>query len=160
MKRSCKYCFSYHDAKFDCGRKPVRKKFGTSKADKFRNTKVWRDKSVEIRERDKGLCQICIRSLYNTTTQYTFDNVHVHHIVPLHEDLSKGLDNTNLLSVCRYHHYMCDGGTIPRQEQLIISQEQEDKNKLLVERVEEIVSSETSKFFTIHQPTQKQQKED
>jgi hypothetical protein len=30
------------------------------------------------------------------------------------------------------------------------------KNKLLVERVESIVSAETSKYFTIHQPPQKQ----
>lgn len=33
------------------------------------------------------------------------------------------------------------------------------KNKLLVERVESIVSAETSKYFTIHQPPQKQQEE-
>jgi hypothetical protein len=29
------------------------------------------------------------------------------------------------------------------------------KNKLLVERVESIVSAETSKYFTIHQPEKK-----
>jgi len=37
--------------------------------------------------------------------------------------------------------------------------EEEDKKKLLVERVEGIVSSETSKYFTIHQPSQKEGKE-
>jgi Protein of unknown function (DUF4231) len=31
------------------------------------------------------------------------------------------------------------------------------KNKLLVERIESIVSAETSKYFTIHQPSQRQQ---
>jgi uncharacterized protein DUF4231 len=36
--------------------------------------------------------------------------------------------------------------------------EEEEKNKLLVERVEGIVSSETSKYFTVHQP-QKQGEE-
>ena len=30
------------------------------------------------------------------------------------------------------------------------------KNKLLVERIESIVSAETSKYFTIHQPSQRQ----
>jgi hypothetical protein len=33
-----------------------------------------------------------------------------------------------------------------------------DKNKLLVERVESIVSAETSKYFTIHQPSKSNQK--
>jgi hypothetical protein len=33
--------------------------------------------------------------------------------------------------------------------------EEKEKKKLLVERVEGIVSSETSKYFTIHQPSQK-----
>ena len=32
-----------------------------------------------------------------------------------------------------------------------------EKNKLLVERVESIVSAETSKYFTIHQPQKKAQ---
>ena len=31
------------------------------------------------------------------------------------------------------------------------------KNKLLVERIESIVSAETSKYFTIHQPSQRQE---
>jgi hypothetical protein len=32
-----------------------------------------------------------------------------------------------------------------------------EKNKLLVERVESIVSAETSKYFTLHQPSKKSQ---
>jgi len=129
MKKSCKHCGRYHDHKFDCGMKPVKKQYKElSIADRFRNTKAWRMKSKEIRQRDKGLCQICIRNLYNTLVQYNFDNVHVHHIIPLQEDTSKGLDNNYLLSVCRYHHVMCDDGTIPRSEQLVIAAEQEDKN--------------------------------
>lgn len=34
-----------------------------------------------------------------------------------------------------------------------------EKNKLLVERVESIVSAETSKYFTLHQPQKQQQQE-
>jgi hypothetical protein len=33
--------------------------------------------------------------------------------------------------------------------------DEKERNKLLVERVESIVSAETSKYFTIHQPSQK-----
>lgn len=34
------------------------------------------------------------------------------------------------------------------------------KNKIMVERVESIVSAETSKYFTIHQPSQRQQQKE
>jgi hypothetical protein len=74
------------------------------------------------------MCQICIRDLYDTVTRYNFSDVGVHHITPLNEDLKRGLDNTNLLSVCEYHHKRCEvGGDIPRDEQFKIAQEQEDK---------------------------------
>lgn len=33
--------------------------------------------------------------------------------------------------------------------------DEKERNKILVERVESIVSAETSKYFTIHQPSQK-----
>jgi hypothetical protein len=36
--------------------------------------------------------------------------------------------------------------------------DEQERNKLLVERVESIVSAETSKYFTIHQPSQKNSK--
>jgi hypothetical protein len=35
---------------------------------------------------------------------------------------------------------------------------QKERNKILVERVESIVSAETSKYFTIHQPSKTNQK--
>jgi hypothetical protein len=71
-----------------------------------------------------------LRLLYNTQKQYTFDTIGVHHIEPLHENVSRGLDNRNLLSVCEYHHHMCEDGEIPREEQFAIAREQEDKNNL------------------------------
>jgi predicted restriction endonuclease len=85
---------------------------------------------VEIRERDKGLCQLCIRKLYNTQQQYTFETIEVHHIVPLHEDKSYGLDNEWLLSLCKYHHYMADDEGIPRDVLHLIAIEQEKANQL------------------------------
>jgi 5-methylcytosine-specific restriction protein A len=85
---------------------------------------------VEVRKRDRGLCQVCIRNLYNTQQQYTFDTIEVHHIVPLHEDITRGLDDDNLLTLCKYHHYMADAGDIPRDVQHDIAKQQEDINKL------------------------------
>lgn len=130
MLKSCSYCGLTHNRNEQCARKPTRKKFKKNDADSFRNTSLWKKKSKEIRERDKHLCQICIRKLYNTMNQYTFDTIEVHHIIPLQEDISKGLSNSNLLSVCKYHHYMADHGEIPREIQKSISTEQEVKNSL------------------------------
>lgn len=131
MLKSCSYCGSIHDRTHHCSSKPVynRKRERNSDADRLRNTKAWRDRSLEIRKRDRGLCQVCIRNLYHTTTQYTFDNVSVHHIKPLHEGGSL-LSGHNLLSVCRMHHNMCECGDIPRQEQKQFAKEQEQLNKL------------------------------
>ena len=127
MIRSCKWCGRYHDVKFDCGKKPSRVK-NLNNADKFRNTRTWRNKSVEIRQRDKALCQICIRKLYDTTIQYNFSTIEVHHIVKLEVDQSRGLDNFNLISVCKMHHVMADAYQIPMNELHDIAREQEEMN--------------------------------
>jgi len=73
-------------------------------------------KSKWIRERDKYLCQVCLLELYNTQNKYNFNNIEVHHIVPLIENWNKSLDDTNLISLCAYHHKMADSGQIPRDE--------------------------------------------
>lgn len=130
MLKSCSYCGLTHQKLETCSRKPTRKKYNLSESDKFRNTSKWKKKSIEIRQRDKGLCQICIRLLYNTQQQYTFDTIGVHHICPLHEDIRRGLDNKNLLTVCEYHHKMCESGEIPRSEQWEIAKGQEVKSRV------------------------------
>jgi predicted HNH restriction endonuclease len=126
MLRSCKYCGRIHDSTYQCPNKPVyNKRYQRNPdVDSFRNTTKWRKKSLEIRKRDKGLCQVCIRKLYNTIQQYSFD-VSVHHIIPLHENIYKGLSSTNLITVCRMHHDMCEDGSIPREIQQSIAKEQE-----------------------------------
>jgi 5-methylcytosine-specific restriction endonuclease McrA len=129
MLKSCSYCGSIHDRNYQCPKKPYSKKHTLSDADKFRNTTRWRKKSAEIRARDKGLCQICMRQLYNTQQQYTFDTIEVHHIIPLNENIRYGLSNQWLLSLCKYHHYMADAGDIPRDVQHRIAKEQEQLNQ-------------------------------
>lgn len=127
MLRSCKHCGKIHDTKYDCGRKPIYKKATGGKGYFFRKSEAWTKKSLEIRERDGYLCQICIRKLHNTLRQYNYDTLSVHHIVPVNEEYDKRLDDTNLLTVCRMHHEMCEGGLISRTEQLEIAREQERK---------------------------------
>ena len=126
MLKSCSYCGKIHDSKYICSKKPNKKK-QISEADKFRWTSIWKKKTKEIKERDLYLCQICIRELYNTLVKYNTENLSVHHNVPLNEDYNKRLDNKNLLTVCDYHHEMCESGKIPREEVQVIINEQENK---------------------------------
>ncbi len=124
MLKSCKYCGRIHDSKHDCGYKPKRKKKGNNK-DRFRWTKAWQSKRDEIKQRDKYLCQICIRKLYNTKNQYNYTDLEVHHITPLEEDFERRLDNDNLITICETHHEMAERKEIPRELIQRIVKEQE-----------------------------------
>lgn len=126
MLKSCKYCGRIHDSKFDCGKKPKRDYIRT-KEDGFRYTSAWKKKREEIKQRDKYLCQICIRKLYNTLDQYTYDGLEVHHAEKLNDAYDKRLDNYNLLTTCIYHHKMADKGEIPFNVINKIIKEQEEK---------------------------------
>lgn len=126
MLRSCKYCGRIHDSKYQCSSKPVRRKIRT-KQNSFRSTEVWKRKSLEIRERDRYLCQICIRKLYGTTQQYNNREIEVHHIVPIAEDWDGRLDNDNLISLCGRHHEMAEAGKISQAELKEIARQQEDE---------------------------------
>jgi len=126
MLKSCKYCNRIHDSKYDCGKKPQRKKQGNNK-DKFRWTSAWQKKREEIKERDKYLCQACIRNLKGTIARYTYDSLSVHHAVPLEDDFEKRLDNDNLLTLCDPHHELAERGEIPLDIILNIIKEQEGK---------------------------------
>ena len=88
---------------------------------------AWKRKSLEIRERDKYLCQICMRKLYGTTQQYNNREIEVHHIVPIAEDWDGRLDNDNLISLCGRHHEMAEAGKISQAELKEIARQQEDE---------------------------------
>ncbi|KRE33413.1 HNH endonuclease [Paenibacillus sp. Soil724D2] len=112
MKKSCKYCGRYHDVTVVCASKPPRKKLGNTAAERFRSTSAWKKKSIEIRTRDKGLCQWCLRIV---PVRYSFD-VEVHHIIKLEADITKALDNSNLITLCKEHHIQADAYEIPIKE--------------------------------------------
>ena len=99
-----------------CPYKPKRKPKESTQARKFRSTKRWLDKSIEIRQRDKYLCKVCMANLYSTVNQFNFDKLEVHHITSLAEDFDKRLDNDNLITLCNFHHKMAEAGKIPKSE--------------------------------------------
>lgn len=113
MLKSCARCGKIHDFNKICYKnKQVR---GLSDADKFRKTYKWHKKSEAIRERDKYLCRCCLANLYDTNVVYNFNKLEVHHITPLEEDYSRRLDDSNLITLCCYHHKLADSGVIPRK---------------------------------------------
>ena len=131
MLHSCKYCGRLHEEYYICKKKPVTKK-KIDEAVRFRNTSDWKNVREKIKRRDNYFCQICIRNLYGTRRQYNFENLQVHHAVPINIDKSLGLDSSNLLTLCPMHHKKCDSGEIPyeRVKQIIDEQEKETKLKL------------------------------
>ena len=98
----------------NCPYKTYKKREKDSKADKFRKTKLWTNKSIEIRQRDRYLCRVCEANLYNTIRQFNSSGIEVHHITPVAENYDKRLDNDNLITLCQYHHKLAEAGAIPR----------------------------------------------
>ena len=115
MKKSCKYCGVVDENHICPHRKDSRQKEPTQ-IRRFRNSKVWVSKSIEIRERDKYLCQVCLTDKYDTVMTLNFKKLEVHHIAPLSQDYNKRLDNDNLITLCSYHHHLADNGYIPAEE--------------------------------------------
>ena len=135
MLRSCAYCGRIHDIKIVCRQKEAAEKIRAEKrksykknavGSKFRNSNVWRNKSLYIRKRDKFLCQCCLNEYEGTMNKYNDIETEVHHIVPIEEDYDKRLDNNNLITLCRYHHEQAEQGKIRRQELFSMINDEED----------------------------------
>lgn len=114
MLKSCSYCGRIHGTKEICPKKPIRRKYETGQ-NKFRSKNIWTKKSKRIRERDGFLCQICIRKLFKTVKQYNYENLEVHHIVPVKADYDLRLEDSNLITLCERHHQMAESGEIPTE---------------------------------------------
>ena len=124
MLKTCQYCgiVQYDHV---CPHKQKKKEI--TSIDKFRWTKAWQNKREEIKKRDLCLCQICIRELYDTVNKYNCDLLSVHHNIPLAENFDLRLENSNLITVCDFHHELCENGRIPREVVQKIIDEQEQK---------------------------------
>lgn len=115
MLKSCSYCGGLHSRGETCPKKPVRQKKNTH-IDKFRWSKTWQKKRKQINDRDKYLCQACIRDMKGTELRYNYTDIEVHHIVPMIEDWDKRLEDTNLICLCSTHHSMAERGEITREQ--------------------------------------------
>ena len=114
VKKTCQYCGVVSENHI-CPFRKSRQKSGDRQSDRFRNTKAWQNKREEIKQRDRHLCAVCLANLYNTINWLNYKGVEVHHIEKLEENYNRRLDNSNLVSLCSYHHKMADKGEIPRE---------------------------------------------
>ena len=107
MYRSCSVCGRIHPEDKMCKR--VYKK--NTEESQFRNTNAWNKKRNQIKKRDKYLCQLCLKD-----NIYTYDNLQVHHIIPIAKDYDGRLDSDNLITLCRMHHEQAEKGIIAKEE--------------------------------------------
>lgn len=124
---SCQYCGSLHKRGEVCQSKQANNYKKDTSVNRFRNSHRWRMKSKSIMKRDNYLCQCCIRNMEGTMRQYEFDNLSVHHIIPVAVDESKKLDDDYLITLCRFHHEEAEKGNISIDTLLNIVKEQNSK---------------------------------
>lgn len=125
MLVSCKYCGRSHDRGAVCPSRPKRKEVKeVTDLTRFRSSKPWRTMRTQIKQRDRLLCQVCIRGLFHTYQRITIDTLEVHHIRPLAKAWAYRLDPYNLITLCKYHHTMADMDRIPTNALFDIVKEQ------------------------------------
>lgn len=109
MKKSCVYCGRVHSIGYICPMS-IKNENRDEKIRRFRDSKAWRVKRAEIQDRDLHMCRICL-----SAGDYRRRDTSVHHIVPLTANWSKRLDNSNLITLCDYHHELAERGKIPAE---------------------------------------------
>lgn len=134
MLKSCPYCSRIHPYGYVCPRKPAPKHIQARRRkddgqQEIRSSSRWTRTSLAIRERDSFLCQLCIRGIKTLDDKkaLSYDDVSVHHIVPLVADKSLAFDGLNLLTLCRYHHDIAERGEVSQELLKEIAKEQEGR---------------------------------
>ena len=110
MLRSCKYCGRIHERNYKCEKRPKYKR-PENDIVRFRQSNKWTEASIRMRERDNYLCLVC-----QSNGKYNYEDVSVHHIVPLSEDWDKRLDEDNLITLCGRHHEEAESGKLLRKD--------------------------------------------
>lgn len=112
MYKSCSRCGKIHDTKYKCNHNRPKidySKYGTTEEKKLRNTKAWANKSIEVREQAKYLCEVCRdKGIYN------YNDLEVHHITKLRENKEGLLEDSNLICLCVKHHKQADRGQLDK----------------------------------------------
>lgn len=108
MYKTCGRCGQIHASNFIC--KKNRPVFKRTIEDKIRGRNKWKMKSLEIRAKANYLCEVC-----KAQGQYIYNDLEVHHITKLSEDMTKWLDDDNLICLCTACHRKADDGEIDKE---------------------------------------------
>lgn len=117
--KACPHCGRVHVG--DCPNKPKRNYKreqanaleSRQKERKFRSSKAWQRARAEALDRDKHLCRLCLEEEHYITVGQQLD---VHHIEPLHQAWKKRTARSNLITLCKRHHYLADHGEYKRED--------------------------------------------
>lgn len=115
--KTCTYCHKIHDVKMKCTAKKGYYRDKNTRYEKDKNyikfikSKVWNEKSQEIKRLDSYRCLVC-QSLGLISPVY----LEVHHIIKYRNDASLRLDNNNLITLCVNHHKQADSNKIQASE--------------------------------------------
>lgn len=104
MWKTCARCGKIHKLGESCKRFRVYEGGDERKA---RSSFAWKLKSQEIREKANYLCEVC-----RAEGKFNYENLEVHHIVKLKENIQGLLDNANLICLCTTHHKQADDGLL------------------------------------------------
>ena len=126
MYKACPYCGRIHPVG-DIGRKkPKRTIFRGGEERKLRSSNAWTKKSIEIREKAQGLCEVC-----RDRGLYTYTGLEVHHIVKLRHRPDLLLDNYNLIALCEDCHKKADSGKLSTEYLQSLARKRECNNEKL-----------------------------
>ena len=106
--KTCGRCGQIHASNFVC--KKNRPVFNRTIEDQLRGRNKWKMKSLEIRIKANYLCEVC-----RAQGQYIYNDLEVHHITKLSEDMTKWLDDDNLICLCTACHRKADDGDIGKE---------------------------------------------
>lgn len=118
MLRACSDCGGIHDGecphktKRDYRREHTGAKESRVRERKFRSSREWQDTRQKVLERDKHMCRVC---LYDEEYISVHDRLDIHHIEPLHKAWRKRKTLSNLITLCKRHHYEADNGHISEE---------------------------------------------
>lgn len=123
MFRACSKCGKIHPYNKKCYIGDNYRKKSTN-ANRFRQTLEWKDKSEEIRQDSNYLCSVCLdNGIYN------YNRLEVHHITPIEQDITKALDNYNLICLCNEHHRQAERGDIDKDYLYKLAKAREENKK-------------------------------
>lgn len=110
---SCSSCGKIHEATYICDKKKANMKRNRDRyKEKLKGTKDirstgrWKRKANDIKVRDLGLCQMCKHNMDMLSDMRLFNaiNVQVHHIIKIKDNPDLAFEDSNLITLCRYHH--------------------------------------------------------